>query len=143
LLSKWHFKLLNENGLWQSIPRNKYLSTRCLTQAMIKPYDSYFCEGIMNVIDLFLARGSFIVKDGSQTRFWEDIWVDQRPLSELYPNLYQFVCHPHDTIETIMSTTSLNISFHRALVGDKVIEWQNLMDKIAQVNLTNERDTFS
>jgi hypothetical protein len=29
------------------------------------------------------------------------------------------------------------------LVGDKVIEWQNLMDKIAQVNLTNERDTFS
>jgi hypothetical protein len=28
-------------------------------------------------------------------------------------------------------------------VGDKLTEWQNLMDKIAQVNLTNERDTLT
>lgn len=73
LLCKWLFKLLNDDGLWQSLLINKYLSTRCFTQAMIKPHDSHFLKGLMNVKDLFLACGSFTVKDGSQTSFLEDI----------------------------------------------------------------------
>lgn len=60
----------------------------------------------------------------------------------MYRKLYQVVRHQQDVIETTMPITSLNISFHRALVGDKLIEWQNLVGKIAQVNLTNERDTL-
>jgi hypothetical protein len=75
----------------------------------------------MNVRDLLLACGSFIVKDGSQARLRDNTWVHQQPLSELYSNHYQVVRHSHDTIKTIMSTTPLNISCRRALVGDKLI----------------------
>jgi hypothetical protein len=32
LLSKWLFKLLNEEGTWQTLLRNKYLSSKCLSQ---------------------------------------------------------------------------------------------------------------
>lgn len=42
LLSKWLFKLLNKDGMWQSLLRNKYLGSKTLTQAGIKQGDSHF-----------------------------------------------------------------------------------------------------
>jgi len=32
LLSKWLFKLMNEEGIWQTLLRRKYLSTKTLVQ---------------------------------------------------------------------------------------------------------------
>jgi hypothetical protein len=34
----------------------------------------------MDVKNLFLARGQFMVGDGSKTRFWEDILIGDEPL---------------------------------------------------------------
>ena len=42
LLSKWLFKLINEEGVWQEIPRNKYLQNKTLSQVTPKPTDSQF-----------------------------------------------------------------------------------------------------
>ena len=37
----------------------------------------------------------------------------------------------------------LNVSFRRALVGDKLIAWHNLVAKISGLQLSNGRDTFT
>jgi hypothetical protein len=37
LLSKWLFKLLNEEGVWQELLRNKYLHSKSLAQVTMKP----------------------------------------------------------------------------------------------------------
>ena len=42
LQSKWLFKLLNEEGMWQQLLRNKYLGSQPLVQAEGKPGDSHF-----------------------------------------------------------------------------------------------------
>jgi hypothetical protein len=42
LLSKWLFKLINEEGLWQTILRNKYLSSQTIGKVDRKPGDSHF-----------------------------------------------------------------------------------------------------
>jgi hypothetical protein len=34
LLSKWLFKLLNEEGVWQEILHNKYLQSKTLSQVL-------------------------------------------------------------------------------------------------------------
>jgi len=34
---------------------------------------------------------NFVIKDGSQVRFWEDIWLGNSPLREQYPQLYNIV----------------------------------------------------
>jgi hypothetical protein len=47
LLSKWMFKLLNENGMWQELIHNKYLKTKTLSQVQAKPTDSVFSKGIL------------------------------------------------------------------------------------------------
>jgi hypothetical protein len=37
----------------------------------------------------------------------------------------------------------LNITFRRALVGDKITAWNNLLDKISAYQLSNGRDIFT
>jgi hypothetical protein len=44
LFSKWLFKLLNEDGVWQELLRNKYLHGKTLSQVTTKPLDSPFLE---------------------------------------------------------------------------------------------------
>jgi hypothetical protein len=49
LLSKWLFKLLNEDGLWQTLLRKKTLGRYTLTKVTSKPGDSHFWAGLMKV----------------------------------------------------------------------------------------------
>jgi hypothetical protein len=42
LLSKWLFKLMNEDGAWQSILKRKYLQNKTLSQVQKKKGDSHF-----------------------------------------------------------------------------------------------------
>jgi hypothetical protein len=42
LLSKWLFKLLNEDGMWQQLLRNKYIKDNTLANCVKKPTDSHF-----------------------------------------------------------------------------------------------------
>jgi hypothetical protein len=43
-----------------------------LTQVQAKPYDSYFWRGLMKIKDIVLSCGSFMIRDGTQIRFWKD-----------------------------------------------------------------------
>jgi hypothetical protein len=36
----------------------------------------------------FFGLGSFLIKDGSEIRFWEDKWFGTATLREQYPALY-------------------------------------------------------
>jgi len=53
LLSKWLFKLLNEDGMWQELLRNKYIKDKTLGSCVKKPADSHFWKSLMNVKDTF------------------------------------------------------------------------------------------
>jgi hypothetical protein len=72
LLSKWLFKLINEDGLWQTILRNKYLTGHTIGKVERKPEDSHFWVGLMKAKENFLRHGSFRLNDGKQIQFWED-----------------------------------------------------------------------
>ena len=62
----------------------------------------------MKIKDEVLAKGSFIVKDGSKTRFWDDTWADFLPFKVKYPSLYNIVRDPHATVVKVMATRPLN-----------------------------------
>ncbi|WVZ71503.1 hypothetical protein U9M48_020086, partial [Paspalum notatum var. saurae] len=59
LLSKWLYKLLNEDGAWQELIKKKYLHHKSITQVSKKPGDSQFWSGLMGVRNQFLSFGSF------------------------------------------------------------------------------------
>ena len=88
LLSKWLYCLLTTDGTWQQLIRNKYIETKPLVQVQWKNGDSHFWASLMKTKQEFLKFGTFIVKDGSQVRFWEDRWIGNITLREHYPKLY-------------------------------------------------------
>jgi hypothetical protein len=57
LLSKWLFKLINEQGVWQDLLKRKYLSNHYITQVDRKPGDSHFWSSLMKVKKYFLEYG--------------------------------------------------------------------------------------
>ena len=61
-----------------------------------------------------------------------------------YPSLYNIVRRKQATVATVLESTPLNVSFRRALVGDKLLEWNNLVSRLVNITLSEsgETDTF-
>jgi hypothetical protein len=141
-LSKWLFKLLNEDGLWQELLRNKYIKDKTLGSCTKRPTDSHFWKGLMNVKDSFLSFGSFRVKDGSQTRFWMDTWLGNQPLKDKFPSLFNIVRRKQDPVATVLASVPLNIYFRRNLEGRNLRDWHRIVASLQNMNLHGEKDVF-
>jgi hypothetical protein len=57
----------------------------------------------VNVKDTFLGFGSFKVKDGSQTRFWVDTWLGDKPLKDRFSALFNIVRRKQDSLEKFLA----------------------------------------
>jgi hypothetical protein len=69
LLGKWLYKLLTENGMWQTLLKQKYVASKALSQVYWKQGDSHFWAGLMATKSKFFRFGQFLIKGGSQIRF--------------------------------------------------------------------------
>jgi hypothetical protein len=115
---------------------------RMLSQVAKKKEGSHFWSGLMEVKDLVLQRDRFRVQDGSQTRSWEDLWLGKHPLMVKYPSLYKIVKKKNMSVGQVLSTTPLNVSFRRALVGENWDKWLELVGNVLLVNLNDRKDSF-
>ena len=119
LLSKWLFKLTNEDGIWQQLPPKK------------KPrIQNSYTSGEK-------ARG---LQNGEQIRFWEDKWLGNTAIKEQYPNLFNLVHRKHDMVQKVLNTNPLSVSFGRNLVGNNLRDWQDLVARVAFVHLVDRPD---
>jgi hypothetical protein len=142
LISKWLFELLNGDGVWQELLRNKYIQSKTLSQVKAKPLDSPFWKGLMKVKDDFLKRGSFKIGDGKNTSFWEDKWLGNAPLSQQYPSLFNIAERKHVSVAHVLENNPLQISFRRILTPNKWVLWLELVERLMHVRLSNENDSF-
>ena len=86
--------------------------------------DSSFWKGLIKVKEDFFKRGSFIIGNGENAQFWEDVWLGTSPLAEQYPSLYNIAQRKQVSVANVMSQTPpLNLRFRRALTGDKRVAW--------------------
>ena len=125
LLGKWLFKLLTEEGVWQTLLRRKYVGSSALSQVSWKSGDSHFWTGLMAMKKFFFPYGSFSIKDGSEIRFWENTWLGTTPLQEQYRALYGIVQgrHKSDTLAQVLGDNHPNVTFRRDLVGPRLAAW--------------------
>jgi len=142
LLSKWLYKLVNEDGVWQDLLRKKYLKNKTIGKVHWKPRDSHFWSGLMKAKDRFLDLFIFNIHNGSQTRFWEDKWLGNFTLKEQYPSSYNITRKKHISVANAFASTPFNISFRRSLVGEKLLKWNELVAKIAFVQLDDQQDSI-
>jgi hypothetical protein len=131
LLSKWLFKLLSEEGMWQQLLCNQYLKNKTLAQVEVKPTDSHFWKGLMHVKENLFKRGYFRVGDGTT------LWMGDLPLSHQYPALYKIVQHKNVLVSTVLATEPINIYFRRGLDNNKWLQWLHLCQRLIAINLTS------
>jgi hypothetical protein len=142
LLSKWLFKLINGDVVWQQLLKNKYLRNKNLTQVQYMPGDTQFWAGLMKVKKEFLSLGKFDLGNESQVRFWEDSWIRSRPLKSFFPTVYNIVRRKNASVRSVMSTIPLNVAFRRSLIGVNLQAWHSVVAMVANIQLTNQRDRF-
>ena len=83
-----------------------------------------------------------MVQNGQQTRFWEDRWIGHEPLKQQFPSFYTIVRKKNQSVASVLGARPLNISFRRALVGDKRRVWIQLVSLVMNTVLTESNDTF-
>lgn len=50
-------------------------------------------------------------------------------------DLFNKVCKKQATMVEVLNSMPLNVSFRRALVGHKLVEWQSLVMRVVVINL--------
>ena len=115
---------------------------KSLSQFYKKSGDSQVWAGRMENKDLFLSKGIFKIQSENQVRFWEDVWIGNKTLRDMYPSLYNIARRKDETVANILSSTPLNIFFRRGLTGDKLNQWIDLVGKVTSIELNNENDIF-
>jgi hypothetical protein len=96
----------------------------------------------MNIRDSFMELGSFKIKDGSQTRFWYDTWLGDKPLKDKFPSLFNIVRSRQDSVAQVLRSVPFNISFRRNLVGANLRAWHRIVASVHDINLSEQRDVF-
>jgi hypothetical protein len=134
--------LINEEGMWQRLLKNKYLNSKSLSQVSKRAGESQFWSGLMDVKDQFLSMGRFKVNSGEQTRFWEDVWLGNETLMKRYLSLYNIARRKNVTVTSVLSSVPLNMSFRRALTGKNLGCWLHLVERLIGVELSDNDDVF-
>jgi hypothetical protein len=142
LLGKWLFKLLTEDETWQTILKRKYIGSSALSQVLWKPDDSHFWASRMATKKNFFGLGTFSIKDGSEIRFWKDKWLGATSLCEQYLVLYSIVRHKGDTIAKVLEISPPNVSFRRDLSDQRLVSWNALLLRLANIQLQPGHDEF-
>ncbi|WVZ69697.1 hypothetical protein U9M48_018444 [Paspalum notatum var. saurae] len=134
---------MNDDGVWQQLLRKKYLKNKTIGKVKWKPGDSHFWSGLMKVKDHFLNLSIFNLHNGTQCRFWEDKWFENVSLKDQFSSLYNITRKKHISVATVFSVIPINVSYRRALVGHNLIKWNELVAKIAFVQLDNQHDSVN
>jgi hypothetical protein len=142
LLGKWLARFLTEDGVWQNLLRRKYVGSKALSRVSWKPGDSHFWAGIMATKKHFFPHGSFSIRDGSEIRFWEDKWLGITTLREQYPTLYRITRHKDVTLQRVMETCAPSMTFRRNIVGPHLTNWNELLQRLASIQLVQGKDLF-
>ena len=140
LLSKWLWKLFNEDGLWQQILRAKYLKKDTLCQVVKKSGDSHFWQGLMEIKHLFWSYCRIDLGNGEKTSLWEDHWIGDKYLSKTFSRLFDTSLNKKISVKTAVEMGFTNLKFRRALVGVIQEQWVQMRDMLAGVILTERPD---
>ena len=98
--------------------------------------------GLMNIKEEFLRWGRFRVGDGHATRFWDDTWILDRQLKDIYSNHFNIVRKRNVLVKDVMNGNLPNLYFCSAIVEVKRVEWRNLSTLLASIPLGHSKDKF-
>jgi hypothetical protein len=144
LLSKWRWRLLGtENALWKEVIRGKY-GDEAIGRVNLgdesKPWFSSswwkdICSiGMNQNHDWFSQQVVKVMGNGEHTRFWEDRWVGDATLSELFPRLFSISMQKEVSVARMRNQNS--VGSWDLIWRRRLFEWENnlLQDLLILIN---------
>lgn len=83
-----------------------------------------------------------MVRDGSQIHFWEDSEIGGSLLMLQYPSFYNTTRPKNTTVAEVLASSPPNFSWHRNLVGSKLLAWNSLWMCLDGISLLQDQDLF-
>jgi hypothetical protein len=129
LLAKWRWRLLsNDNTLWKAVIKGKYGEMaigRVELGDESKPWFSSTWWKDICSIGTNLDRNWFLesvakkMRNGEQTRFWEDVWVGNSTLCDRFPRLFSISVQNQALVASLRSPVEVdgwNLLWRRRLL---------------------------
>jgi hypothetical protein len=138
LLCKWWWKLEKEDGLWQQIGKVKYLRNSSIIEVQHKVSDSPMWSDLLKVKDIYLQGRGISVKNGELTRFWQDPWIYEEPLSSHAPLLFELCENKNITVACALKGDQ--IRFRRWLHNEIRNEWEKIWEDASKFQLEDQED---
>ncbi|KAF3677743.1 putative small nuclear ribonucleoprotein G [Capsicum annuum] len=91
---KWLWRYTSEESeeraLWKEVLVTKY-GEQCpwVSKPVLVPYDWGVWRSIRALWGSMEENLTLKVGDGNKSRFWKDTWINQSPLSEIFPDLFK------------------------------------------------------
>jgi hypothetical protein len=88
---------------------------------------------------MFCSCCRIVAGNGMSTRFWEDRWINDPPIS-CFPRLSSISLNVYITVNKDFAIGIRNLKFRREIVWQKKDQWLQLCDFSDVVTLSNDPD---
>ena len=95
---------------------------------------SQFWQDLHKVKHLFKWGAIFRMKSGKKTFFSQDVWLDNIPPKQKYPDLYNICEDPFATVAECNYEHGWEIGLHRYLSQRNLPQWQELMNQLQRIH---------
>ena len=79
--------------------------------------------------------------DGCNTRFWKDLWLDDKPLMLAYPIIYGLCFNKNISVADAFTLGLDNFSFRRTLLGESLDLWDRCKDRCGDLVLSDQKES--
>jgi hypothetical protein len=140
LLSKWIWKLYQDDAsIWATIIRAKYRDADNLFEGSGQG-GSQFWKSLHKIKHFFKLGAKHLIGNGRRTFFWTDWWCQDRPIKEIFPDLFNICADPNISVAAALESGDLNIVFRRSLNPEGRRQWDELGRLTEPTVLSNSKD---
>ena len=107
LLSKWRWRIISsERGRWKECLESKYGTEPDSAQTLVKR-QSWWWRDLVKVCKEGGGEGWFrkevgwALGKGDKVNFWEDVWIGNQPLKNVYPRLFSISLNQGQRVEEV------------------------------------------
>jgi len=140
LLCRWWWKLEKEEGLWQTIVRQKYLNGECVSQLGDRSCNSPVWNDLLKVKEVYMKNRLMVLGNGEMIDFWNDAWCGITPLKKVFPELFD-LCNEQKILVAEVAKKSWRFSFRRWLDEHLQNQLRRLYDLLSPFSVSVARDT--
>jgi hypothetical protein len=88
----------------------------------------------------FKLGAKHLIGNGRRTFFWTDWWCQDRPIKEIFPDLFNICADPNISVAAALESGDLNIVFRRSRNPEGRRQWDELGRLTEPTVLSNSKD---